>query len=346
MKFQSLLYNSLLSIWGVITLLFIIFNILPNDPARLTMGQRSDIKSLENINKELGLDKPILIQYLFLLRDVSPISVYKKKDLNTNFKHIIIISLGTYSIVLKEVYLRKSYQTGIPVLKTIKGVLFNTFVLATFALFLATLLGIIIGLIAGYSKSSWVDNSIMFLAISGLSTPSFIASVVIAYVFGYLLNSYTGLSMFGSLLEVDGINGEYIALKNIILPAICLGIRPTSIIAQLTRNGIKEVLKSDYIRTAKAKGVSPYRILMVHSLKNTLNPLITSITGWFASLLAGAFFVEYIFGWNGIGRLTINAVLNADFPVVMGTVLTISFIFIIVNIISDILYKYVDPRMR
>jgi ABC-type dipeptide/oligopeptide/nickel transport system permease component len=135
-------------------------------------------------------------------------------------------------------------------------------------------------------------------------------------------------------------------LQNLILPAITLGIRPLAIITQLTRSAMLEVLQQDYIRTAQAKGLSQRTVLWRHALPNALNPVITAITGWFAELLAGAFFIEYIFGWQGIGKLTVDALEKLDFPVVMGSVLLSATFFILVNILADILYGVIDPRVR
>jgi ABC-type dipeptide/oligopeptide/nickel transport system permease component len=152
--------------------------------------------------------------------------------------------------------------------------------------------------------------------------------------------------MTGSLYDVDPFEGKTLQLQNLILPALTLGIRPLAIITQLTRSAMLDVLNQDYIRTAYAKGLSRRVVVWKHALRNALNPVITAITGWFAELLAGAFFVEYIFGWNGIGKLTVDALEKLDFPVVMGSVLVSSFFFIVVNILADVLYGIVDPRVR
>jgi len=135
-------------------------------------------------------------------------------------------------------------------------------------------------------------------------------------------------------------------LQNLILPAITLGIRPLAIITQLTRSAMLDVLDQDYIRTAYAKGLSRRAVIIKHALRNALNPVVTAITGWFAELLAGAFFVEYIFGWNGIGKITVDALEKLDYPVVMGAVLVSACIFIVINMLADILYAVVDPRVR
>ena len=151
----------------------------------------------------------------------------------------------------------------------------------------------------------------------------------------------------GNWFDVDEISGERkLTLRNLVLPAFTLGIRPLAIITQLTRSAMLDVLSQDYIRTAYAKGLSERQVVWKHALRNALNPVITAVTGWFAELLAGAFFVEYIFGWKGIGKITVDALEKLDFPVVMGAVLVSATFFIIMNILADILYGVVDPRVR
>jgi peptide/nickel transport system permease protein len=152
--------------------------------------------------------------------------------------------------------------------------------------------------------------------------------------------------MTGSLWEYDPVTGRYLAIKNLILPAIALGIRPMAIITQLTRSSVLDVLSQDYIRTAYAKGLSTTKVVFRHALPNALNPVVTAISGWLAELLAGSFFVEYIFGWKGVGKITVDALDKFDFPLVMGSVLLTAFIFIIINLITDMLYGWMDPRVR
>ena len=134
--------------------------------------------------------------------------------------------------------------------------------------------------------------------------------------------------------------------KNLVLPAFVLGIRPIAVFSQLMRNALLEVLNQDYIRTAKSKGLSPFKIIYKHALKNALNPVITAVSGWFASMLAGAVFVNYIFGWNGLGKEIVNALNTLDLPVIMGAVLTIALTFILINIIVDIIYAQLDPKIK
>ena len=169
--------------------------------------------------------------------------------------------------------------------------------------------------------------------------------IVLAYLFGFVLSDYTGLHMTGSLYEYDAFKGKQLQLQNLLLPAVTLGIRPLAIITQLTRSAMLDVLSQDYIRTAYAKGLSKKAVVFKHALRNALNPVVTAITGWFAELLAGAFFVEYIFGWKGIGKVTVDALEKLDFPVVMGSVLVTATFFVLVNLLADILYGIIDPRV-
>ncbi len=150
--------------------------------------------------------------------------------------------------------------------------------------------------------------------------------------------------MQGSLFDVDSFEVKALTLQNLILPAITLGIRPLAIFTQLTRSSVFNELQQDYIRTAYARGLTRTKVLIYHALKNAMNPIITAITGWFSELVAGAFFVEYIFGWNGIGKITVAALEQLDFPVVMGSILLTACFFIVMNILSDSLYAFLDPK--
>ena len=220
-------------------------------------------------------------------------------------------------------------------------------VLATSSMLLASFLGIILGIICAIFINTFFDRLIIFFTAIGISLPSFFSSMLFAWIFGFLLHDYTNLNVTGSLFEIDDYSGEKkLSLINLILPALTLSLRPLSIITQLTRNSLIEVLSMDYIRTATSKGLSKFKVLFKHALVNALNPVITSISGWFASLLAGSVFVEYIFGWNGIGKELVNSLNNLDVPVVMGIVLLVSLIFVFVNIVVDYLYSIIDPRIK
>ncbi|MCY1538686.1 Dipeptide transport system permease protein DppB [compost metagenome] len=257
-----------------------------------------------------------------------------------------MFNVGDEVVVIKTPYLRRSYQTKRDVTTILSETVPNTFVLALTAMVFATLIGVFLGVVSAVNRGSWIDNAANSFAILGISAPSFFAGIIIAWLFGFVLADYTGLNMSGSLYSYDPFKGEVITWKNLWLPMVTLGLRPLAIIVQLTRSAMLDVLAQDYIRTAKAKGLSRNAIIYKHALKNALNPVITAISGWFASLLAGSFFVEYVFGYNGLGRTTVNALEMSDFPVVMGSILFIAFVFVIVNIVVDLLYAWVDPRVK
>ena len=346
-------YGFLLLI-GVITLVFFLFTVLPSDPARVMMGQRSDIATEEAIRKELGLDLPIGVQYLAYLNDLSPISWHKTQDTESffylndrNYHYVKILSFDESSIVLKKPYLRRSYQSKRPVGEIIVEAFPKTLLLAIVAIIFAIFVGIFIGILCSIYQGTWFDKSALFFSVLGMSVPSFFAAILFAWIFAFLLADYTGLSMFGSLYTVDNYgSGMYLDLKNIILPAITLGIRPLAIVIELTKNSVLDVMAQDYIRTARAKGVAPSMIMLRHALKNALNPVVTAVSGWLASLLAGAVFVEYIFDWKGMGVVIVDALDKYDFPVVMGSLLYVSVILVIINIIVDIIYGWLDPRVK
>ena len=320
----------LLVMLGVISLIFVLFNILPGDPARMMLGQNADQESIDLLHKELGLDKPLGIRYLRYLNDLSPVGI----DCNGNFG-------------FKMPELGRSYQSDRSVSSILAEAFPNTILLALVSITMAFVLGVLFGSVAAIYKDTWIEKAILLITSLGMSLPSFFAAILIAWIFAFLLAEYTGLSMFGSLYGVDDFGrGEYVDLKNIILPAVTLGIRPLSVICELTKSTMKEVLQQDYIRTAKAKGLSMFKIIKNHALRNTLNPVVSSISSWFASLLAGAVFVEYIFDWKGVGVVIVDSLEKYDFPVLMGALIVICIMLVIINILTDIVYAFLDPRIK
>lgn len=320
----------LLVMLGVISLIFVLFNILPGDPARMMLGQNADQESIDLLHKELGLDKPLGIRYLRYLNDLSPVGIDHE---------------GNFGFKLPE--LGRSYQSDRSVSSILAEAFPNTILLALVSITMAFVLGVLFGSVAAIYKDTWIEKAILLITSLGMSLPSFFAAILIAWIFAFLLADYTGLSMFGSLYGVDDFGrGEYVDLKNIILPAVTLGIRPLSVICELTKSTMKEVLQQDYIRTAKAKGLSMFKIIKNHALRNTLNPVVSSISSWFASLLAGAVFVEYIFDWKGVGVVIVDSLEKYDFPVLMGALIVICIMLVIINILTDIVYAFLDPRIK
>ena len=325
---RKILYG-ILVLWGVATLVFFLFTIVPGDPVRMMLGQRADEQDVQAIRHELGLDQSIGKQYLDYLNDLS------------------VISYKDCKIVLKAPYLRYSYQSKRPVGTILAEAFPNTLILAFVSILFAFVIGVLLGVLTAIVNSNFLNRFTLFITTIGMSLPSFFAAILIAWLFGFVLESVTGLSMTGSLFSVDDYgNGAYLDLKNLILPALTLGLRPLAVITELTRTTLLEVMSMDYIRTAKAKGLKKWRVIGVHALRNAMTPVVTAVSGWFASLLAGAVFVEYVFDWKGIGVVIVDALDKFDFPVVMGAVLLIGVMLIIINIVVDIIYGILDPRVR
>jgi len=340
---------------GVVTVVFFMFNVLPGDPARMMGGNRMDSVTIANIQRDLGLDRPLPVQFAMYVNDLSPISLHETVDRD----HFLYLNNDRYQsytkllgigdskmLIMKAPYLRRSYQTKRRVSEILAESLPETAILAMTSMTFAAIVGIILGIFAAIRKDTWFDHSSLVLAVLGMSAPSFFSGIIIAWLFGYELSEYTGLNMTGSLFTLDPFEGEILTLKNLILPAFTLGIRPLAIIVQLTRSSMLDVLSQDYIRTAKSKGLSYYKVIFKHALKNALNPVITTMSGWFASLLAGAVFIEYVFGWKGIGLELFQALEKYDLPVAMGVTLFLAVVFVVVNIIVDIIYAVLDPRVR
>ncbi len=420
---RKLLYG-ILVLWGVVTLVFLIFSLNPGDPARMLLGQRVDEASLAAVNKELGLDLPFIKQYALYINDVSPLSVHTDSNSQSPFyldsekyNYQKIIALGSKVIVLKSPYLRRSYQSRKPVSAVIGEALPGTVILALFAITFAVVIGVLIGVVSAINQGKFLDGFALFAAVLGMSAPSFFSAIIISWIGGFLwanhisfptiplvfllaaallsifkagslrwgdafawaikgfliglgmifLNSVTlfylgfsflpfsdsliylpgtGLNMTGSLYGVDVFKGEYLALENMILPVITLGIRPLAVVVQLTRSAMLDVLSQDFIRTARAKGLSENRVVFGHALRNALNPVVTAVSGWFASMLAGAVFIEFIFNWKGLGLQVFQSLQNDDYPVVMGSVLVIAAAFVLINIFVDVIYGILDPRIR
>lgn len=352
--FVNKLFYALITLLGVVTVIFFLFTILPGDPAKMMLGQNQSAEQVEAVKKKYGFDKPIGTQFLYYLNDLSPISFHSNNPEDYTYlsagkyNAAKLFTIGNTTTVVKTPYLRESFtKQGKKVTDVIGETIPNTFVLAVSAIIIAIILGIIFGIISALYRDTWIDKTIQILSTFGMSVPSFFSAILFAWLFGFVLHKYTNLEMTGSLYELDDF-GEKITIKwkNLILPAIVLGIRPLAVVIQLMRNSLLDVMSQDYIRTARAKGLSEFKVIKNHAVKNALNPVVTAISGWFASMLAGAVFVEYIFGWNGLGKEIVNALNTLDLPVIMGSVLVIAIVFITINILVDLVYARLDPRVK
>ncbi|MGI4870553.1 MAG: ABC transporter permease [Janthinobacterium lividum] len=340
--------QGLLVLLGVATVVFFLFNVLPGDPATLLAGQRADLATKAAIRADLGLDQPLPTRLLGYLNDASPLGLHPRDSAGVaRYGGVALLPLGHRALVLKWPYLRRSFQSNQDVLGLLLDRFPGTLWLALAAMVLASVGGIGLGVAAALRPHSWLDRVLVTTSVLGISVPSFVAAIAIAVSFGFYWSHWTGLSLTGQLYETNPFSGErHLALRNLLLPAVALGVRPLAVIMQLTRSSMLDVLSQDYIRTARAKGLSSGRTVLRHALRNALNPVVTAVSGWLASLMAGAFFIEYIFNWKGLGTTTLRAVENLDFPVVMGATLFVAAIFVLVNIAVDMLYAVLDPRVR
>ncbi len=341
-------------VYGILVLMLVIASITgiiflaPVDPAQLTFGQRSDVSTVKAKTAELGLDQPLYIQLVKYIEDLSPISILAQTIENQHkYRPFTLIKLGNdHALVLKWPYLRESYQSGRPVAEILADAIPATALLAGSAMLLATFLGLIFGILAALRSHTWIDHLVSVISVFGYSLPSYVAAMLFALLFGYALGDWTGLDIQGSLFVLDDFGEWQVRWRNLVLPALALGLRPVALITQLSRSAMLDVLSQDFIRTATSKGLSKSVVVVKHALRNALNPLVSAISGWFAALLTGAFFVENVFNFKGLGDATVNALLNYDIPVVLGCVLFTSAVFIVVNLISDLLYGWLDPRVR
>ncbi len=332
-------------IWGIVTLLFFIFYAL-GDPTSYIVGDQADETTRQAIRKKYGLDQSIHIQYLNYLNDLSPLGWI---DSSQTFipLHLSILNTSAGKLAIKQPNMGQSLQTREQVHVLLAQRLEGTAILAITALVFAGMLGILLGMMAALYQQRWPDRLILSTSVLGISAPSFFIGVFIAWLFAVKLRPLTGMNITGYLFEPHVFDpGRSLVLKNLILPALALGIRPLAVFIQLTRSSMIDVLQTDFIRTAKAKGLSTSRVIFVHALRNALNPVLTSATGWLASLLAGAFFIEYIFNWRGIGKLMIDSLNTNDFPVILGCAIFIGGIFVAINILTDSLYQLLDPRVK
>jgi peptide/nickel transport system permease protein len=293
---------------GVSILAFLMTVLAPGDPASIMAGPQASESDIENLRVKLKLDRPLHIRYFTFL------------------KGIITFDLG------------QSVQSQKPVSEMLLTRYPNTLVLATASMIIATFVGLIAGIISGVKQYSIFDYTSMFVALIGISFPTFWIGLVLMYIFSVKLR----------ILPVSGLPAEWWTLeglRHLILPAITLGVYSAALIARMTRSSILDILQNDYIRTAKAKGVKGSRVVFKHILKNAFIPVITVIGLNFGRLLAGTVITESVFGINGIGRLAVRAINTRDFPVVQGCVLTIAFTFVFINLLVDIMYAFLDPRI-
>lgn len=306
--FQRVFHLVLLLI-GISFLIFTSMHIAPGDPAHLIAGPSASESDVQAIRASLGLDKPFIIQYF------------------------------DYLTGLVQGDLGYSYQSSRPVLDLIKTTFPNTLNLAIASIIVAIIIGVIAGIISAIRQNTWFDVSSTTVALIGISVPNFWLGTMLILFFSVKLQWLPVGGLSEPFYTVEG-------MKQLLLPAIALGTGPAAMIARMSRSAMLEVIRSDYIRTARAKGVNYFSVIMVHALRNAIIPVITVIGINFGSLLGGAIIIEKVFAINGVGRLMIDGIASRDFPVVQGTVLLVSTVFVLVNLITDLIYTVVDPRIE
>jgi peptide/nickel transport system permease protein len=315
---------------GASILVFSLIHLAPGDPARTMAGEHASIQTIERIREKYGLDKPLITQYW----------IWLKQALQGDFGR---------SIVSNE-YVSREIWDRFP----------NTVELTLFSMLIAIIVGVIAGIVSASRQYSLLDYSFMGVALFGVSMPVFWLGIMLMMIFGVYLRwfpiggrisimvSFTRITGFYLLDSVLAGNWEAFisALRHLILPAIALGTIPMATVARVTRSSMLEVLRQDFIRTERAKGLSERLVIYKHAVRNALIPVVTVIGLNFGLLLAGAILTETVFSWPGLGRYVVKAVQMRDYPAVQGCVLFFAFIFVVVNLITDIIYVYIDPRIK
>ena len=315
---------------GVSIVVFFMVRAIPGDPAQLLLGQQATQAQVEQVRENMGLDKPVIVQYGIFLADAV------RGDLGD------------------------SIVTGRPVTTELLARLPATLELTAFAMLVAILVGVPVGVISAVKQYSLLDKFTSVLALMGVSMPIFWLAMILIVIFfvnlgwlpfpgrlstGYAVTSITGLVLVDSLLTLN-FAAFWDGLKHLILPAIALGTIPMAVIMRMTRSSMLEVMGEDYVRTARAKGVVPWRVIFKHALRNAMLPTVTVIGLQAGLLMGGAVITETIFSWPGVGQIAAESVYRRDYAMVQGVVLYGATLFVLVNLVVDVLYAVLDPRVR
>jgi peptide/nickel transport system permease protein len=315
---------------GVTIIVFSFIHLIPGDPAAAMLRENAPPEVAQRIREQLGLDKPLYEQYM----------IYMDRTLHLN--------------------LGESLVTHIPVASELANRFPATAELAISAMLVAILVGIPLGIVSSVRRNSWIDTLSMLLALVGVSMPIFWLGLMVSMLFGVTLHWLPFQSRTGIDVTIDRVTGFLVidtllsgnlqnltdVLKHLVLPAVVLATVPMSILARMTRASMLESLNQDYIRTAHAKGLRERVVVVRHALKNAMLPVVTIIGLQVGFLLSGAILTESIFSWPGIGRWLYDEIQLRDYPVIQGTILFIAVIFVLVNLIVDLSYAYLDPRIR
>ena len=292
---------------GVTFVVFFILDLTPSDPARIILGDQAPIESIEALREEMGLNDPVLVRY---------------------FRYLSGLMRGDWG---------RSYRNNLPVLPQVMERVPNTALLATSAMMLALAIGIPIGILSALKQYTATDNIFTVIGMVGASMPSFWMGLLLVMLFSLTLNWFPPFGMGTGLFPL---------LRSLVLPTVTLGTISAAIILRMTRSSMLEVMRQDYIDTVRAKGLQESKVVIQHMLKNALVSIITVTGLQFGFLLGGAAMVETIFAWPGLGGFMVNSIRTQDIPMVMGSVVFLSVMFSIVNLGVDLLYAFVDPRIK
>jgi len=322
--------NVLLIVFAVSIIIFLLIRLAPGDPAITMAGEHASAETLAQMRTKWGLDKPVIVQYFIWLGHA----------LRGDFGQSIL----THQSVLVELVQRFP----------------NTLELSIFAMAFATIIGVLAGIVSAVKRYSFLDYTSMIIALFGVSMPVFWLAIMLIMVFSirfdllptggrlgvmYSIKPLTHLYLLDSLLELN-FPAFLDALKHLILPSLALGTIPMAFVARVTRSSMLDVMSQDYIRTARSKGLNEKAVVIKHALRNALIPIITASGTEFAMLMGGAVLTETIFSWPGLGTYIVQAVSARDYPAVQGAVIFVASMVALVNLIVDIFYSYVDPRIR
>lgn len=322
-------------IWAVVSLTFVVSNIVPGDPARLVAGAQARPADVAHIRQQLGLDRPALSQYVLFwkrLVHVGPGEIAKGDAQHESCA--VVLPLGESAV---HVDFGSSFQLGRPVVDLVSERLPRTFALALAGLLLQLLFGVATGVLAAWRKGSRLDRLLVGTSLLGISAPTFLIALLLQYVLAYHLR-WLPLDGFGKTL------GQHALCM--VLPALTLGIYGGAFYTRLVRDEMAVLLKQDWVRTAQAKGAAPAGILLRHALRNALLPLVTSAGLDFGALMGGAVVTEQVFRWPGLGQLSVTALFNRDGPIIVACVIVSAVAIVVSNLLVDLVYARLDPRVR
>jgi peptide/nickel transport system permease protein len=327
---------SLAVVWAVVSIAFAVNNLLPGDPARMVAGAQARPADVARLREQLGLGRPPVVQYaLFWKRlvHVGPRVVGPGAD-PEHTSCALVLPLGGSAI---HADLGKSYQLRQPAIALVRDRLPRTFALAVAGVFLQLLFGLSTGVLAAVRRNSVLDRALVGASLLGISAPTFLIALALQYVLAYELR-WLPLDGYGTTMP------EHV--RCLVLPALTLGIYGAAYYTRLVRDELVVILRQDWVRTARAKGLAPWRVVARHGIRNSLVSVVTAIGLDFGALMGGAIVTEAVFRWPGLGQLSVNAMLNRDGPVIVACVLVTSVAIVASNLAVDLLYRRLDPRAR